>query len=235
MFVFIAITMKELNINNESATSEITRRRTFAIISHPDAGKTTLTEKFLLYGGAIQLAGQVRAKGDARRTRSDFMKMEQDRGISVSASAMSFDFNQYRFNLVDTPGHSDFSEDTYRTLTAVDSAIMVIDGAKGVESQTQKLFEVCRLRELPIVTFCNKMDRESRDIFEIIDEIQESLAIDVTPISWPIGSGKDFIGCFDLINNSLNLMDRKDRNIVASHINIQGSDDAKLKELIPNN
>ena len=235
MFVFIAITMKELNINNESATSEITRRRTFAIISHPDAGKTTLTEKFLLYGGAIQLAGQVRAKGDARRTRSDFMKMEQDRGISVSASAMSFDFNQYRFNLVDTPGHSDFSEDTYRTLTAVDSAIMVIDGAKGVESQTQKLFEVCRLRELPIVTFCNKMDRESRDIFEIIDEIQESLAIDVTPISWPIGSGKDFIGCFDLINNSLNLMDRKDRNIVASHINIQGSDDTKLKELIPNN
>ena len=227
--------MKELNINNESTTSEITRRRTFAIISHPDAGKTTLTEKFLLYGGAIQLAGQVRAKGDARRTRSDFMKMEQDRGISVSASAMSFDFNQYRFNLVDTPGHSDFSEDTYRTLTAVDSAIMVIDGAKGVESQTQKLFEVCRLRELPIVTFCNKMDRESRDIFEIIDEIQESLAIDVTPISWPIGSGKDFIGCFDLINNSLNLMDRKDRNIVASHINIQGSDDTKLKELIPNN
>jgi peptide chain release factor 3 len=141
------------------------------------------------------MAGQVRAKGEARRTRSDFMKMEQERGISVSASAMSFDFRQYRFNLVDTPGHSDFSEDTYRTLTAVDAAIMVIDGAKGVESQTRKLFEVCRLRDLPILTFCNKMDRESRDTFEIIDEIQENLAIDVTPASWPIGMGRDFIGC----------------------------------------
>ena len=164
---------------------EIARRRTFAIISHPDAGKTTLTEKFLLFGGAIQMAGQVRAKGEARRTRSDFMKMEQERGISVSASAMSFDFRQYRFNLVDTPGHCDFSEDTYRTLTAVDAAIMVIDGAKGVESQTQKLFEVCRMRDLPILTFCNKMDRESRDVFEIIDEIQENLAIDVTPATGP--------------------------------------------------
>jgi peptide chain release factor 3 len=168
---------------------EIARRRTFAIISHPDAGKTTLTEKFLLYGGAIQMAGQVRAKGEARRTRSDFMKMEQDRGISVSASAMSFDYGGYRFNLVDTPGHSDFSEDTYRTLTAVDAAIMVIDGAKGVESQTRKLFEVCRLRDLPILTFCNKMDRESRDTFEIIDEIQENLAIDVTPASGPSAWG----------------------------------------------
>jgi peptide chain release factor 3 len=131
----------------------------------------------------------VRAKGEARRTRSDFMQMEKDRGISVSASAMSFDYGTYRFNLVDTPGHSDFSEDTYRTLTAVDAAIMVIDGAKGVESQTRKLFEVCRLRDLPILTFCNKMDRESRDTFEIIDEIQENLAIDVTPASWPIGVG----------------------------------------------
>jgi peptide chain release factor 3 len=167
-------------------------RRTFAIISHPDAGKTTLTEKFLLFGGAIQMAGQVRAKGEARRTRSDFMQMEKDRGISVSASAMSFDYGTYRFNLVDTPGHSDFSEDTYRTLTAVDAAVMVIDGAKGVESQTRKLFEVCRLRDLPILTFCNKMDRESRDTFEIIDEIQENLAIDVTPASWPIGVGARF-------------------------------------------
>ena len=169
--------------NRPQLPPEIARRRTFAIIAHPDAGKTTLTEKFLLFGGAIQMAGQVRAKGEARRTRSDFMKMEQERGISVSASAMSFDYREYRFNLVDTPGHSDFSEDTYRTLTAVDAAIMVIDGAKGVESQTQKLFEVCRLRDLPILTFCNKMDRESRDVFEIIDEIQENLAIDVTPAS----------------------------------------------------
>ncbi|MEL0286439.1 MAG: GTP-binding protein, partial [Paracoccaceae bacterium] len=173
--------MLERLSNQTDLPSEIARRRTFAIISHPDAGKTTLTEKFLLFGGAIQMAGQVRAKGEARRTRSDFMQMEKDRGISVSASAMSFDFKEFRFNLVDTPGHSDFSEDTYRTLTAVDAAIMVIDGAKGVESQTQKLFEVCRLRDLPILTFCNKMDRESRDVFDIIDEIQENLAIDVTP------------------------------------------------------
>ncbi|NNK78417.1 MAG: peptide chain release factor 3 [Litoreibacter sp.] len=212
---------------------EIARRRTFAIISHPDAGKTTLTEKFLLYGGAIQMAGQVRAKGEARRTRSDFMKMEQDRGISVSASAMSFDFGTHRFNLVDTPGHSDFSEDTYRTLTAVDAAVMVIDGAKGVESQTRKLFEVCRLRDLPILTFCNKLDRESRDTFEIIDEIQENLAIDVTPASWPIGVGRDFIGCYDLLHDRLELMDRADRNKVAESIEINGLDDPKLAEHVP--
>jgi peptide chain release factor 3 len=225
--------MLDTSTNRPALPPEIARRRTFAIISHPDAGKTTLTEKFLLYGGAIQMAGQVRAKGEARRTRSDFMKMEQDRGISVSASAMSFDFREFRFNLVDTPGHSDFSEDTYRTLTAVDAAIMVIDGAKGVESQTQKLFEVCRLRDLPILTFCNKMDRESRDTFEIIDEIQENLAIDVTPASWPIGMGRDFLGCYDMINDRLELMDRADRNKIAESIKIQGLDDPKLAEHIP--
>ena len=212
---------------------EIARRRTFAIISHPDAGKTTLTEKFLLFGGAIQMAGQVRAKGEARRTRSDFMQMEKDRGISVSASAMSFDFRNFRFNLVDTPGHSDFSEDTYRTLTAVDAAVMVIDGAKGVESQTQKLFEVCRLRDLPILTFCNKMDRESRDTFDIIDEIQENLAIDVTPASWPIGVGADFMGCYDMLNDRLELMDRADRNRVAESIEINGLDDPALAQHVP--
>ncbi len=212
---------------------EIARRRTFAIISHPDAGKTTLTEKFLLFGGAIQMAGQVRAKGEARRTRSDFMQMEKDRGISVSASAMSFDFKEFRFNLVDTPGHSDFSEDTYRTLTAVDAAVMVIDGAKGVESQTQKLFEVCRLRDLPILTFCNKMDRESRDTFDIIDEIQENLAIDVTPASWPIGMGREFVGCYDMLNDRLELMDRADRNKVAASIEINGLDDPALDENLP--
>ena len=212
---------------------EIARRRTFAIISHPDAGKTTLTEKFLLFGGAIQMAGQVRAKGEARRTRSDFMKLEQERGISVSASAMSYDYRQWRFNLVDTPGHSDFSEDTYRTLTAVDAAIMVIDGAKGVESQTRKLFEVCRLRDLPILTFCNKMDRESRDVFEIIDEIQENLAIDVTPASWPIGVGRDFIGAYDLLHDRLEIMDRADRNKVAESLQISGMDDPKLAEHVP--
>jgi len=219
--------------NRPDLPPEIGRRRTFAIISHPDAGKTTLTEKFLLYGGAIQMAGQVRAKGEARRTRSDFLAMEKDRGISVSASAMSFDYGNYRFNLVDTPGHSDFSEDTYRTLTAVDAAVMVIDGAKGVESQTQKLFEVCRLRDLPILTFCNKMDRESRDTFEIIDEIQENLAIDVTPASWPIGVGRDFLGCYDLLNDRLELMDRADRNKVAESIAIEGLDDPKLAEHVP--
>ena len=211
----------------------IEKRRTFAIISHPDAGKTTLTEKFLLYGGAIQQAGQVKAKGESRRSRSDFMKLEKERGISVSASAMSFAYEKSWINLVDTPGHSDFSEDTYRTITAVDSAIMVIDGAKGVESQTKKLFEVCRLRDLPILTFCNKMDRESRDNFEIIDEIQELLTIDVTPMSWPVGSGSDFIGCYDLINNKLNIMDRADRNVKASTIVIEGLTDPKIEEYVP--
>ncbi|WP_294927646.1 peptide chain release factor 3 [uncultured Paracoccus sp.] len=219
--------------NRPELPPEIARRRTFAIIAHPDAGKTTLTEKFLLFGGAIQMAGQVRAKGEARRTRSDFMKMEQDRGISVSASAMSFEYEGFRFNLVDTPGHSDFSEDTYRTLTAVDAAIMVIDGAKGVESQTRKLFEVCRLRDLPILTFCNKMDREARDTFEIIDEIQENLAIDVAPASWPIGSGRDFLGAYDLLNDRLELMDRADRNKVAQTVQISGLDDPKLADHIP--
>ncbi|MEL6583976.1 MAG: peptide chain release factor 3 [Pseudomonadota bacterium] len=219
--------------NSAPLPPEVARRRTFAIISHPDAGKTTLTEKFLLFGGAIQMAGQVRAKGEARRTRSDFMQMEKDRGISVSASAMSFEFDKYWFNLVDTPGHSDFSEDTYRTLTAVDAAVMVIDGAKGVESQTRKLFEVCRLRDLPILTFCNKMDRESREVFDIIDEIQENLAIDVTPASWPIGMGRDFLGAYDMLNDRLELMDRADRNVVAESISIDGLDDPKLAEHIP--
>ena len=219
--------------NRPALPPEIARRRTFAIISHPDAGKTTLTEKFLLFGGAIQMAGQVRAKGESRRTRSDFMAMEKDRGISVSASAMSFDYKEFRFNLVDTPGHSDFSEDTYRTLTAVDAAVMVIDGAKGVESQTQKLFEVCRMRDLPILTFCNKMDRESRDVFEIIDEIQENLAIDVTPASWPIGVGRDFIGCYDILRDRLELMDRADRNKVAESIEINGLNDPRLEKHVP--
>ncbi|AML53196.1 peptide chain release factor 3 [Falsihalocynthiibacter arcticus] len=225
--------MTDIIASASNLPPEIARRRTFAIISHPDAGKTTLTEKFLLFGGAIQMAGQVRAKGEARRTRSDFMQMEKDRGISVSASAMSFDFGPYRFNLVDTPGHSDFSEDTYRTLTAVDAAVMVIDGAKGIESQTQKLFEVCRMRDLPILTFCNKMDRESRETFDIIDEIQENLAIDVCPASWPIGSGRDFLGCYDLLQDRLELMDRADRNKVAESIEINGLDDPQLAQHVP--
>ncbi len=225
--------MEEYSNPADCLLANINKRRTFAIISHPDAGKTTLTEKFLLYGGAIQLAGQVKAKGDSRRAKSDFMKLEKDRGISVSASTMSFSYEKCWFNLVDTPGHSDFSEDTYRTITAVDSAIMVIDGAKGIESQTKKLFEICRLRDLPIITFCNKMDRESRDNFEIIDEIQEKLAIDVAPLSWPIGSGKDFIGCYDIINSRLEIMDRADRNIKANSVAIKGINDAVIEQYVP--
>ncbi|WP_068318181.1 peptide chain release factor 3 [Polycladidibacter hongkongensis] len=172
-------------------------RRTFAIISHPDAGKTTLTEKLLLGGGAIRAAGQVRARGERRRARSDWMKIEQERGISVSSSVMTFERDGYTFNLLDTPGHEDFSEDTYRTLTAVDAAIMVIDAAKGIETQTRKLFEVCRLRDIPIITFINKIDREGRNTLEILDEIQEALALDVTPMAWPVGMGSDFFGVYD--------------------------------------
>ena len=225
--------MSDRTTNQPPLPPEVARRRTFAIISHPDAGKTTLTEKFLLYGGAIQMAGQVRAKGEARRTRSDFMKMEQERGISVSASAMSFPFQDWWFNLVDTPGHSDFSEDTYRTLTAVDAAVMVIDGAKGVESQTRKLFEVCRMRDLPILTFCNKMDREARDTFEIIDEIQQELQLDVCPASWPIGQGREFLGCYDMLGDRLELMNRADRNKRAESVEMKGLDDPRMAEHIP--
>ncbi|MFW6028013.1 MAG: peptide chain release factor 3 [bacterium] len=173
-------------------------RRTFAIISHPDAGKTTLTERLLLASGAIRLAGQVKARGERRRTRSDWMEIEQKRGISVTSSVLTFERDGLTFNLLDTPGHSDFSEDTYRTLTAVDSAIMVIDAAKGIESQTLKLFEVCRLRDIPIITFINKVDREGVDPLALLDEIAETLALDVTPVTWPLGMGVDYRGCLDL-------------------------------------
>ena len=181
-----------------NAPRQAARRRTFAIISHPDAGKTTLTETLLLAGGAIHLAGQVAARGEARRTRSDWMKIERERGISVSASVMTFEGGGKVFNLLDTPGHEDFSEDTYRTLTAADSAIMVLDAAKGIEPQTLKLFEVCRLRDVPILTFINKMDREAQDPFALIDEIQSRLALDASPLYWPAGSGQRFRGMLDL-------------------------------------
>src|SRR5215467_2951840 len=172
-------------------------RRTFAIISHPDAGKTTLTEKLLQFGGAIQMAGQVRARGNQRRTRSDWLAIEQARGISVTSSVMTFEQNGVVFNLLDTPGHADFSEDTYRTLSAVDAAVMVIDAAKGIESQTRKLFEVCRLRDIPIVTFINKMDREARDPFELMDEIADQLQLECAPMNWPAGSGLNFHGVYE--------------------------------------
>ncbi len=216
----------------ESLETIVARRRTFAIIAHPDAGKTTLTEKLLLFGGAIQLAGAVKARGDARRARSDWMKVERERGISVSASVMSFDYADRCFNLVDTPGHEDFSEDTYRTLTAVDSAVMVIDAAKGIESQTRKLFEVCRLRDVPIMTFINKMDREARDPFDLMSEIEQTLALDVTPASWPIGMGRDFKGCYDLIRDRLILMDRTKGNKLTDGIACNGLADPKLDELL---
>ncbi|WP_322965008.1 peptide chain release factor 3 [Sphingomonas fuzhouensis] len=173
-------------------------RRTFAIISHPDAGKTTLTEKLLYFGGAIHLAGEVKARGANRRARSDWMKIEQQRGISVTSSVMTFEKDGVTFNLLDTPGHEDFSEDTYRTLTAVDSAVMVIDAARGIEAQTRKLFEVCRLRSVPIITFVNKVDREGRPPFELLDEIADILALDVAPMSWPVGMGGLFEGILDL-------------------------------------
>src|SRR3569623_588 len=193
-------------------SAEVERRRTFAIISHPDAGKTTLTEKLLLFGGAINLAGQVKAKRDRRSTRSDWMAIERERGISVVTSVMTFEFEGRVFNLLDTPGHEDFSEDTYRTLTAVDSAVMVIDAAKGIEARTRKLFEVCRLRDIPIITFINKMDREARDPFEILDEIEKTLALDTTPMPWPIGMGRAFAGTYAIASGRRRLMteDSKD-------------------------
>jgi peptide chain release factor 3 len=188
-------------------TSPAERRRTFAIISHPDAGKTTLTEKLLLFGGAIQLAGEVKAKASRRNTRSDWMAMERERGISVVTSVMTFEYAGCVFNLLDTPGHEDFSEDTYRTLSAVDSAVMVIDAAKGIEARTKKLFEVCRLRDIPIITFINKMDREGRHPFELLEEIEKSLALDTTPLSWPIGSGRSFAGVYDMQHDAVRRLD----------------------------
>ncbi len=179
-------------------SKEIARRRTFAIISHPDAGKTTLTEKLLLFGGAIQLAGAVKARKAARHATSDWMKIEQERGISVASSVMQFEYRGHAINLLDTPGHQDFSEDTYRVLTAVDSAMMVIDSGKGVESQTEKLMEICRMRNTPIVTFINKLDREGRDPLELMAEIEDKLAIECVPLTWPIGMGKRFRGVYDL-------------------------------------
>ena len=191
----------------DAATGPVDRRRTFAIISHPDAGKTTLTEKLLLFGGAIQLAGEVKGKRDRRQTRSDWMNIERERGISVVTSVMTFEYGGAIFNLLDTPGHEDFSEDTYRTLTAVDSAVMVIDAAKGIEDRTRKLFEVCRLRDIPIVTFINKLDRESRDPFDLLDEIEKTLALDTAPMTWPIGRGRDFAGTYDIVRRSVRKID----------------------------
>ncbi len=209
------------------ATGEIARRRTFAIISHPDAGKTTLTEKLLLFGGAIQLAGQVKAKKDKRSTRSDWMAIERARGISVATSVMTFEYGGTVFNLLDTPGHEDFSDDTYRTLTAVDSAIMVLDAARGIETRTRKLFEICRLRDIPIITYINKMDRESRDPFDLLDEIEKTLALDTAPMVWPIGRGRGFRGTYDLLTPRVRQLDQEDDGT-----SVAGPDDPAIAALL---
>ena len=185
--------------------NEIERRRTFAIISHPDAGKTTLTEKFLLFGGQIQVAGAVKSNKIRKTATSDWMDIEKQRGISVSTSVMEFDYRDYKVNILDTPGHQDFAEDTYRTLTAVDSAIIVVDSAKGVEAQTRKLMEVCRMRSTPVIIFINKMDREGRDPFDLLDELEQELSIKVRPLSWPIGQGMRFKGVYNIYEQQLNL------------------------------
>jgi peptide chain release factor 3 len=209
-------------------------RRTFAIISHPDAGKTTLTEKLLLFGGAIHAAGEVKARGVNRRARSDWMKIEQQRGISVTSSVMTFERDGLTFNLLDTPGHEDFSEDTYRTLTAVDSAVMVIDAARGIEAQTRKLFEVCRLRSVPIITFINKVDREGRDGFSLLDEVADQLQLDVCPMNWPVGMGGQFEGIFNLETGTLRRpsQDNNMRTFEGDMTATSGLDDPKLDSLL---
>ncbi len=207
--------------------AEIARRRTFAIISHPDAGKTTLTEKLLLFGGAIQLAGQVKAKKDKRNTRSDWMAIERARGISVVTSVMTFEYAGSVFNLLDTPGHEDFADQTYRTLTAVDSAIMVIDAAKGIEPRTLKLFEICRMRDIPIITFVNKMDREAQEPLELVDEVASKLQLETTPMVWPIGQGRSFRGTYDLVNPRVRQPDKDDEGTPVS-----GADDPFVTALL---
>ncbi len=212
--------------------SEANRRRTFAIISHPDAGKTTITEKLLLFGGAIQLAGSVKGRKAARHATSDWMEMEKERGISVTTSVMQFDHNDCIINLLDTPGHEDFSEDTYRTLTAVDSALMVIDVAKGVEDRTIKLMEVCRLRDTPILTFINKLDREGREPIELLDEVETVLKIQCAPMTWPIGMGKRFKGVYQLYKDEILLFSPHHGGRIAKAEIIKGLDNPKLDELL---
>jgi peptide chain release factor 3 len=212
--------------------NEIDRRRTFGIISHPDAGKTTLTEKLLLFGGAIQVAGAVKAKKAQRRATSDWLAIEQERGISVTTSVMKFKYQGYEINLLDTPGHQDFSEDTYRVLTAVDSALMVIDSAKGVEPQTEKLMEVCRMRNTPIITFINKLDRDGLAPFDILDEIENKLQIECTPLSWPIGMGQRFHGVYSLHRKQLHLFEPGRDTLGGEGIVIDDLSDPRLDELI---
>ena len=216
----------------ELLQKEVTKRRSFAIISHPDAGKTTITEKLLLFGNAIQLAGTIKARKSGRHATSDWMTMEQERGISVTTSVMQFPYRERMVNLLDTPGHEDFSEDTYRTLTAVDSVLMVIDGAKGVEERTIKLMEVCRLRDTPILGFINKMDRETRDPVELLDEIESVLKIKAAPINWPIGAGKRFKGLYDLYTDTIHVYQQGQGHRIPDDVRIQGIDSAEARAFL---
>lgn len=215
-----------------SLAKEIRRRRTFGIISHPDAGKTTLTEKLLLFGGAIQEAGAVKSNKIKRTATSDFMEIEKQRGISVSTSVMGFEYANCKINILDTPGHQDFAEDTYRTLTAVDSAIVVIDVAKGVESQTEKLVEVSRMRNIPLIVFINKLDREGRDAFDLLDEVEQKLCLHVTPMSWPIGIGQDFQGVYNLRDNSLRFFTEQLKQKIGDSVEIKGLEDPRIPGMI---
>ena len=213
-------------------TNEIKKRRTFAIISHPDAGKTTLTEKFLLYGGAINQAGSVKGKATAKHAVSDWMEIEKERGISVTSSALQFNYDGYCINILDTPGHQDFSEDTYRTLMAADSAVMVIDGSKGVEAQTRKLFKVCVMRHIPIFTFINKMDREAMDTFELLDDIEKELGIATCPVNWPIGCGKNFRGVYNREHNEIELFSDTKKGTSMGEVETVSLDDPMVDTLI---
>ncbi len=215
-----------------SLSQQIIQRRTFAIISHPDAGKTTMTEKLLLFGNAIQVAGAVKAKRDGRKATSDWMAMEQERGISVTTAVMQFPYKGRIVNLLDTPGHEDFSEDTYRTLTAVDSVLMLIDAAKGVEDRTIKLMEVCRMRDTPIVSFINKMDRDTRDPIEVLDEIESVLRIGAAPINWPLGMGKEFKGVYDLYTDTLHVYKQGQGSRIPEDIRIQGLQSPEVDQLL---
>ncbi len=215
-----------------SIQEEIKKRRTFGIISHPDAGKTTLTEKLLLYGGAIQEAGAVKSNKVKKGATSDFMEIERQRGISVATSVMGFEYRSKKINILDTPGHQDFAEDTYRTLTAVDSVIVVIDVAKGVEAQTEKLVEVCRMRDTPIIVFINKLDREGKDAYDLLDEIEQKLGLTVCPLSWPIGMGQDFKGIYNLWEQNLQLYTEQKKQKIAQSIKIEGLDDPAIDQYI---
>ena len=227
------VTAKPFMIRPMNLEQEIEKRKTFAIISHPDAGKTTLTEKFLLFGGAIKTAGAVKQNKIKKTATSDFMEIEKQRGISVATSVMGFEYKGKKVNILDTPGHKDFAEDTYRTLTAVDSVILVVDSVKGVEAQTERLMEVCRMRNTPVIIFVNKMDREGRNPFEILDELEDKLQIQVRPLTWPISQGQSFQGVYNLYRKQLNLFEPNQTKITENFIEIQGIDDPELDRWVP--